>query len=149
MDDGTQPTHTPDLPERIDQMSAGTLVDVLGIETLTTSADQVIMRMPVEPRTHQPFGLLHGGATVVLAETVASIGTWLGIDQQRFNAVGIEINCNHLRGVREGWVTAEGLPLHRGRTTWVWDIRVYDDARRLVAVSRCTVAVIPKSAPGV
>jgi uncharacterized protein (TIGR00369 family) len=102
--------------------------------------------MRVEPRTHQPFGLLHGGASVALAETVASVGAWLHIDPAREAAVGLEINANHLRGVREGLVTATATPIHAGRTTHVWDVRIADEAGRPVCVSRCTVAIVPQRA---
>ncbi len=121
-----------------------TLSGVLGMEFVAASADQIIVRMPVTDRVKQPFGILHGGATVALCETAASIGTFLGIDHDHFNAVGMEINCNHLRPARDGILTATATPLHRGRTTWVWDIRVQNEAGKLVAISRCTVAVVPK-----
>jgi len=101
-------------------------------------------RMPVDHRTHQPFGLLHGGASVVLAETLGSVASFLLLtDPQKQQAVGLEINANHLRGVREGWVYGRVTPIHTGRTTHVWDIRITDEQKRLVCVSRLTVAVIP------
>ena len=105
--------------------------------------ERVVATMPVELRTHQPFGLLHGGASVALAETVASIGGWLRVDRTRFAVVGLEINANHLRALRTGRVTAVATPLHVGRTTQVWDVRIGDDAGRPVCVSRCTLAVVP------
>jgi 1,4-dihydroxy-2-naphthoyl-CoA hydrolase len=120
------------------------LAKVLGMETIEASADHMVMQLPITDRVLQPFGLLHGGATVALCETVASVGTWLGIDQDESLAVGLEINANHLRPVREGVITAEGIPIHRGRTTWVWDIRVRDEQERLIAISRCTIAVVPR-----
>jgi 1,4-dihydroxy-2-naphthoyl-CoA hydrolase len=89
--------------------------------------------------------VLHGGATVALAESAASVGTWLGIDRAVEECYGLEINCNHLRTRREGVLRAEAIPLHRGRRNWVWDIRVYaDDDDTLVAVARCTVAVVAR-----
>lgn len=123
--------------------SQPTLAGTLGMEVIEASAERMVVRMPVIEAVRQPFGILHGGATVALAETAASLGTWLGIDQNAFAAAGMEINCNHLRQVRAGVITATATPLHRGRTTWVWDIRVQDEQGRLTAISRCTIAVVP------
>jgi len=114
----------------------------LGIEMVEVTADRVTATMPVHAKTHQPFGLLHGGASVVLAETVASIGTWNLIDQENEYAVGLEINANHIRSKRDGIVTAIATPLHRGRTTMVWDIKIVDEENKLICISRCTVAVV-------
>ncbi|GFR39477.1 esterase [Insulibacter thermoxylanivorax] len=122
----------------------GTIMETLGIETIHLSADRVVCTMPVDGRTRQPFGLLHGGASVVLAETAASLGTFANIDQEQEYAVGMEINANHLRSVADGQVTATAVPLHRGRTTMVWDIKITDDKDRLICVSRCTVAIRKK-----
>jgi 1,4-dihydroxy-2-naphthoyl-CoA hydrolase len=122
----------------------GTIMEALGIETVHLSADRVVCTMPVDGRTRQPFGLLHGGASVVLAETAASLGTFANIDQEQEYAVGMEINANHLRSVADGQVTATAVPLHRGRTTMVWDIKITDDKDRLICVSRCTVAIRKK-----
>ena len=121
-----------------------TIMGVLGIELTEQSAERIVATMPVHAATHQPFGLLHGGASVVLAETVASFGTWHAIDQQNEIAVGLEINANHIRGKKDGVVTAIGTPLHRGRTTMIWDIKIMDEEERLICVSRCTVAIIQK-----
>lgn len=99
--------------------------------------------MVVDRRTHQPMGLLHGGASVALAETVGSIASMLCVDRSRYYCVGQEINANHLRGVRAGRVTAVARPLHLGRSSHVWDIRLNDDEGRLTCVSRLTVAVVP------
>ncbi|HSJ37094.1 MAG TPA: hotdog fold thioesterase [Planococcus sp. (in: firmicutes)] len=121
-----------------------TIAGVLGIEMGTITEQQVTATMPVNSATHQPFGQLHGGASVVLAETVASVGTWHLIDQQNEIAVGLEINANHIRGKRDGIVTAIGTPLHRGRTTMVWDIKIVDEQQQLICVSRCTVAIVQK-----
>ena len=118
------------------------LPDVLGIEIVELGAERVVCTMPVDRRTHQPFGLLHGGASVALAETVASLGAWMNVDQARQAAVGIEINANHLRAMREGTVRAVGTPIHRGRSTHVWAIEIRDEAERLVCVSRCTLAIV-------
>ena len=122
------------------------LAGTLGIRFVELSPERVVATMPVEPRTHQPFGLLHGGASVALAETVASVGAWLNIDREREAAVGLEINANHLRGKRDGTVTATATPYHRGRRTHVWDVRIEDEGGRPVCVSRCTVAVVPQRA---
>jgi 1,4-dihydroxy-2-naphthoyl-CoA hydrolase len=116
--------------------------DLLGIEFVKLSKDQVVAKMPVDSRTHQPFGLLHGGASVVLAESICSVGAWLNIDIEKNAAVGLEINANHIRSVRSGYVTGYGVPLHRGATTHVWEIKILTDDGKLVCVSRCTVAII-------
>lgn len=100
--------------------------------------------MPVDARTHQPAGLLHGGATAALAESLGSVGSYLLIDQERQGVVGIEVNANHLKGVRSGTVTAIGELLHRGRTTHVWDIRVRNEAGELVAICRLTNVIIDR-----
>ena len=122
----------------------GGIHETLGIAFLEVSPDRVVATMPVSPRVHQPFGLLHGGASVVLAESAASVGTWLNCDPDTERAVGIEINANHVRAKRTGTLAAEALPLHRGRTTMVWDVRIRDEAGRLVCVSRCTVARVAR-----
>jgi 1,4-dihydroxy-2-naphthoyl-CoA hydrolase len=121
-----------------------TMVGLLGIEMKEMSPEKVVATMPVDSRTHQPFGLLHGGASVVLAETVASMGTWNLIDQENQAAVGLEINANHIRAKRDGMVTAIATPLHKGRTTMVWDIKIVDEEEKLICVSRCTVAIVKK-----
>ena len=118
-----------------------------GIEFTEVGPDYIVARMPVDKRTHQPFGLLHGGASVTLAETLGSVGAMLCVDPRRQQVVGLEINANHVRGVREGWVTGTARPLHRGKTTQLWEIRIEDDAGRLVCISRITMAVLEKAAP--
>src|SRR5690242_4802189 len=129
--------------EDLNALGRGFLFEALGMLIEEASADRVVMSMPVTQTTQQPVGILHGGATVALAESAASIGTWLGIDRTTYSAVGLEINCNHLRSKREGTVRAIALPLHRGRRNWVWDIRVVDESDALVAIARCTMAVVP------
>ena len=121
-----------------------TIIELLGIEVIELTAEKVICTMPVDKRTHQPFGLLHGGASVVLAETVASIGAWAGINPATHVAMGMEINANHIRSISSGSVTAIGVPLHAGKSSQVWDIKITDEQDRLVCVSRCTVAIAPK-----
>jgi 1,4-dihydroxy-2-naphthoyl-CoA hydrolase len=130
--------------EALNSDSQQYLPGALGMEVVQADSDHVVVRLPITNRVRQPLGLLHGGATVALAETAASIGTWLGIDQTSYHAVGMEINANHLRPVIDGVITAEARPLHRGRNTWVWDIRVTDEGGKLVAISRCTVAIVPQ-----
>ena len=123
-----------------------TMIDYLGIEMIELGDDFIKARMPVDHRTHQPMGLLHGGASVALAETLGSTGAMLSVDLGKFNVVGLEINANHIRGVRDGWVIGTARPLHRGRTTQLWEIRITDAADKLVCISRLTMAVLEKSA---
>ncbi len=129
-------------PDGIDS-DRETLVQTLGIEFLEASPDRVSARMPVTPRVHQPFGLLHGGASVALAETVASVGAFVSVMDQGLGAVGLEINANHVKAKRDGVVTAVATPLHKGRTTHVWEVRITDENDQLVCVSRCTLAIVP------
>lgn len=119
------------------------LASALGIELVELGPDRVIATMPVDARTRQPFGLLHGGASVALAETVASLGAWQNVRREREMAVGLEINANHLRAVRDGTVRAVATPIHRGRSTQVWAIEISDEAGGAVCISRCTLAVLP------
>lgn len=121
-----------------------TLVETLGITYEELTPDRVVCKMPVGPKTWQPYGLLHGGASVALAETAASVGTALNIDKETHFAVGLEINANHVKGKRDGIVTATATPLHKGRTTMVWDIRITDEEDKQICVSRCTVAIVEK-----
>ena len=132
--------------DRLFASAHGTLLTTLGIELVEVSTDHVSATMPVTPAVHQPFGLLHGGASVALAETVASIGAWMNVDRASQAAVGIEINANHLRAKRDGTLFAKARPMHVGRTTQVWEVRIVDEAEKLVCVSRCTLAVVPREA---
>jgi 1,4-dihydroxy-2-naphthoyl-CoA hydrolase len=118
------------------------LADKLGIEIVELTPTRVVATMPVDDRTQQPFGLLHGGASVALAETVASLAAIMNIDIQKFRAVGLEINANHIRAKTEGTVKGTATPIHIGRTTHVWKIEIVDESDRLVCVSRCTMAII-------
>lgn len=127
--------------------STGGLGRHLGIEIQEVSGERVVATMPVTPHHHQPFGYLHGGASVVLAETVASVGSFLSAPDG-YAAFGMEINANHLRSVRGGTLTATGEPLHAGRISQVWQIEIRDEAGRLVCVSRCTLAVVPMREEG-
>lgn len=120
-----------------------TLLTTLGIEITEKTKQRVVARMPVGPKVHQPFGLLHGGASVALAETVASLAGSLNVDPAKEGVVGLEINANHLRGKRDGVVTAVATPVHIGRRTHVWEVRITDEQDKLVCISRCTLAVVP------
>lgn len=122
----------------------GTLLDTLGIELTELTEDALKGRMPVDGRTRQPGGVLHGGASVAFAETLASWGSTFTVDPDSYYCVGMEINANHVRPIAEGWVLGEARPISRGRTTQVWDIRITDEQGRLVCVSRCTMAVLAR-----
>jgi 1,4-dihydroxy-2-naphthoyl-CoA hydrolase len=131
----------------IDELHAfnpSTMGKHLGMEWVEVGPDFLKLKMPVDHRTHQPYGLLHGGASCALAETAGSVASHLVIDSSKFNCVGLEINANHLRSVRKGYVTATARPLHLGSTTHVWDIKINDDAGKLICVSRLTVAILKK-----
>lgn len=121
-----------------------TLLTTLEMEIVEQTKERVVARMPVGPKVHQPFGLLHGGASVALAETVASLAGWMNCDQARENVVGIEINANHLRGKKDGYVTATATPVHVGRRTQVWNVMIVDEQGKGICASRCTLAVVPK-----
>jgi 1,4-dihydroxy-2-naphthoyl-CoA hydrolase len=129
-----------------DLLSVGkdTMGEYLGIEWTEIGDDFIKARMPVDHRTKQPYGLLHGGASCVLSETIGSLASAMVIDHSKFVCVGLEINANHVRSAREGYVTGVASPLHLGSNTHVWDVRIYDDVKKLVCVSRLTVAVIPR-----
>lgn len=116
----------------------------LGIEWIEMGDDYIKARMPVDHRTRQPYGFLHGGASCALAETVGSVASYLVIDHNLFYCVGLEINANHMRTVTEGYVTAIAVPLHLGRSTHVWDIKIIDENDRLICASRLTVAIVPR-----
>lgn len=124
------------------------LASTLGIEMIELDPERVVATMRVDERTRQPFGILHGGASLGLAETVASVAALLNIDREKFVAMGLEINANHVRAKRDGVVTAIGTPLHRGRTTQLWEIRIVDEQERLICISRCTIAVVPLEKAG-
>jgi uncharacterized protein (TIGR00369 family) len=136
----TSPDDTP-LPENL-----GGVADLLGIEIASATPDRVTATMPVTPDHHQPFGQLHGGVSVVLAETAASVGAFLAAPDGQ-GAAGIEVNANHVRPMREGTLTATATPLHTGQTTQVWAVKLRDEADRLVCASRCTLAVVEQTDP--
>ncbi len=131
----------------LNALSKNTIVELLDIRFEAFDDDSLTASMVVDPRTHQPYGLLHGGASVVLAETLGSTASYLCIDSSKFYCVGLEVNANHLRGLRSGRVTAVARPLHLGRTTQVWDIRLSGDDGKLSCVSRLTMAVVPLGKP--
>ncbi len=132
--------------EQLDALRRNTLLDTLDIRITEVGDDYVRGTMPVNARTHQPYGLLHGGASVALAETLGSMASMLCIDPAREVAVGLDINANHLRAVTGGIVTGTARPLHVGRSTHVWEIRIENAAGKLVCISRLTAAVVPKQA---
>ena len=131
---------SPDL-DQANEMSAGSAIGHLGIEFTELGANHLIGRMPVDSRTRQPFGILHGGASVLLAETLVSCAaTFVAAPGKA--CVGMEINANHLRPVTSGWVTGTARPISLGRRNQVWEVRIVDDNDKLVCISRCTMAVI-------
>lgn len=133
----------PDL-DQINKMADQTLAAVLGIQFVESGPDYLKAVMPVDSRTHQPFGMLHGGASAALAETMGSVGALHCVDPKTHFCVGLEINANHVHSVRKGRVMGMAKPLHVGRTTQLWDIRITDPADRLVCVSRLTMAVLAR-----
>ena len=130
-------------PVTLDQLkdrSKDTLMENLGIEYLEIGDDYLKARMPVDARTRQSAGILHGGASAALAETLGSVAAGMCVDREKKRIVGIEINANHIRPVTGGWVTAITTPIHVGNTTQIWEIRIYDEQEKLVCISRLTVA---------
>ncbi|RIU94661.1 hotdog fold thioesterase [Oceanobacillus picturae] len=121
-----------------------TLMEALGIKTISLDKNLVILTMPVDGRTRQPAGYLHGGASVALAETAASIGAMANIDTEQSNVFGMEINANHIKSKRDGMVTALAKPIHLGKTSMVWEIQIVDEAEKLICISRCTLGIVRK-----
>jgi 1,4-dihydroxy-2-naphthoyl-CoA hydrolase len=130
--------------DKIRPLGKATMSEYLGIEWTEIGENFIKARMPVDHRTKQPYGLMHGGASCVLAETIGSVASAMVVDHKKFYCVGLEINANHIRSAREGYVTGIATPLHLGSTTHVWDIKIYDEKEKLVCVSRLTVAIIPR-----
>lgn len=130
--------------EMLMPLGKGTMSEHLGIEWLELGEEHIKAKMPVDHRTKQPYGLLHGGASCVLAETLGSVGSAMVVDHEKFFCVGLEINANHIRSAREGYVTGTVRPIHIGRQTHVWDIQITDDSDKLICVSRLTVTVLPR-----
>ncbi|RMG65571.1 MAG: hotdog fold thioesterase [Calditrichaeota bacterium] len=121
------------------------MIEHVGIEYLECGPDYLKARMPVDHRTVQTYGILHGGASAVLAETLGSVASVLIVDREKYLPVGLEINVNHLRPVRQGWVIGTARPIHVGKKTHVWDVRIHDESGKLVSVSRLTVMVVARA----
>lgn len=134
--------------ETLNDLGRNTLIEHLGITFTAVGEDWIRATMPVDERTRQPYGILHGGASVVLAETLGSSAGNLCVDTSAQVCVGLEINANHIRAVRAGTVTGTARAVHVGRSTQVWDIRIEDEAGKLVCTSRLTLAVVPAVRPG-
>ena len=130
---------------QLQPLAKNTLGEHLGMEFVEVGEDFLKGRMPVDQRTRQPYGLLHGGASVALAETLGSICSALVINNQKFICVGIEINANHIRSVKSGIVTGTCTPVHIGGSTHVWDIRIHDEQNKLICISRLTVVILKKT----
>lgn len=130
----------------LNPLGKNTMGEHIGIEWAEVGADYIKARMPVDNRTRQPYGLLHGGASVALAETLGSVAAAMVIDHTKFYCVGLDINANHVRGVREGFVTGVTTPLHIGNSTHVWEIKIFDEREKLVCISRLTVAILKRPA---
>jgi 1,4-dihydroxy-2-naphthoyl-CoA hydrolase len=130
--------------EQLRERSQDTLMENLGIEYLEIGDNYLKARMPVDARTRQTAGLLHGGASAALAETLGSIGAGMCLDREKQRIVGLEINANHIRPVTAGWVTGITSPIHVGTTTQIWEIRISNEQEKLVCISRLTVANIDK-----
>jgi 1,4-dihydroxy-2-naphthoyl-CoA hydrolase len=128
----------------LNSQSQKTMVEHLGIEFTAIGEDFLEGTMPVDHRTIQPYGLLHGGASVVLAETLGSIASSLTLDQEKQICVGLEINANHLKSVKEGLVRGIAKPIHLGKTTQVWEIKIYNQTEQLCCISRITMAILDK-----
>lgn len=131
-------------PEALNMLSKNTMAEQIGIEFTAVGADYLEAKMPVDSRTHQPFGMLHGGASVALAETMGSVAAACCVDTAREFCVGLDINANHVRSVRKGFVKGITRPLHIGKKTHVWEIRIVNEADELVCISRITMAVLEK-----
>jgi len=120
------------------------MVEHLGIKFVEVGTDYLVAHMPVDHRTHQPYGLLHGGASVALAETLGSLAAWACVDDEKYMCVGLDINANHVRGITEGYVVGKATPVHVGKTTHVWQIHITNPQGKLVCISRITMAILPK-----
>ena len=131
--------------EELNGRPKGHIGELIGIEFTEIGPDFISARMPVNEKTHQPYGILHGGASVVLAESLGSVASNMIIDSDKYIGVGLEVNANHLRPVKTGFVTGICKPIHIGGKTHVWDIRLYDDKGKMNCISRLTVAIIPKT----
>lgn len=130
--------------EQLNELSRNTMAERIGIEFTAIGADYLEAKMPVDQRTQQPFGMLHGGASVALAETMGSVAATCCVDVTKQYCVGLDINANHIRSVRSGYVKGRTTPLHVGRKTQVWEIRIVNEKDELVCISRITMAVLDK-----
>lgn len=131
----------------INSRNSSTLMQALGIECIEIGTDFLVVRMPVDERTIQPMGILHGGASAALIETVGSMGSTLLIDLNKQTPVGLELNCNHVRSVKSGFVLATGTLVHCGRRTHVWQVNIHEEGtKRLICTGRLTVMIIEKEA---
>lgn len=128
--------------EQLNDFSRGTMNETLGIEYTEIGDDFISARMPVDHRTQQPYGILHGGASATLAETLGSVAGVFCVEIEKKIVVGLELNCNHVRSVREGFVYGTARPIHLGSATQIWDIRILDERERLVCIARLTLAVL-------
>jgi 1,4-dihydroxy-2-naphthoyl-CoA hydrolase len=129
--------------EQLQQFKTEDMNAHIGIEFTEIGPDSLSAKMPVDHRTRQPFGILHGGASVVLAETLGSTGAGLVVDPLKFRCVGLEINANHIRSAREGFVYGTAKPIHIGKSTQVWSIEIKNEEGKLVCISRITMAILP------
>jgi 1,4-dihydroxy-2-naphthoyl-CoA hydrolase len=126
----------------INSTREGSVWEILDIKLVSAEKDRVVATMPIGPNHRQQVGYLHGGISITLAESIASLGAVLNIDASKQMAFGLEINANHLRPKRDGQLTGVATPIHRGRTTQVWDVQITDENDKLICVSRCTIAVV-------
>jgi 1,4-dihydroxy-2-naphthoyl-CoA hydrolase len=133
--------------EEVQPIGKDTMAEYIGIEFTEIGENYIKAKMPVNNLTRQPYGILHGGASVTLAETLGSVGSAYIIDQSRFYCVGLDVNANHIRAAREGYVFATAVPLHIGSSTHVWDIKIYNEQEKLVCISRLTVAILKIKEP--
>lgn len=130
--------------EELNNMRRNTLAEVLDMNFVAIGDDFVKLQMPVDQRSHQPYGILHGGASAALAETAGSVASSMCINNEQQICVGMEINCNHIRAKKEGIVVATATPIHLGATSHVWDIRIKDEQDKLICISRLTMAILKK-----
>lgn len=130
---------------KIEERTGNTMVSNIGIEITDFGEEYLCGKMPVDNRTKQPFGLLHGGASVAFAETLGSMGAGMHVDLENYSVVGIEINSSHLKAMKEGWVYGKAVPIRIGRKIQVWDIDIKDEKDNMVCKSRLTLAVIKKN----
>lgn len=129
---------------QLNALSKGCMLEHIGIEFTEVGSDYILAKMPVDHRTHQPFGILHGGASLALAESLGSIAAHSSVDTSMYICAGQEINANHIKSVRSGFVYGKAQPIHLGKTSHVWQIKITNEKDELVCISRLTVAIIKK-----